>query len=125
MGAQASRHPERSEGSQTARLRFFAVCAAQNDGGTLRFVACSNAYASSRSFGSLQAMPVKLTPYGVGLASKPAGNAGVGAFGTNANGTMTVGYPGLAAMPAPLAAGNSIASRRSAFITSSMPCVPP
>ncbi len=36
-------------------------------------------------------MPVKLTPYGDGFASKPAGNAGVGAFGTSANGTITVG----------------------------------
>jgi hypothetical protein len=34
---------------------------------------------------------VKLTPYGAGLASKPAGNAGFGSFGTNANGTMTLG----------------------------------
>ena len=33
-------------------------------GGTRRRVACSNAYASSISRGSLQAMPVKLTPYG-------------------------------------------------------------
>jgi len=62
-----------------------------NGGGTRFFVACSNAYASSISFGSLHAIPVKLTPYGVGLALKPAGNAGAGAFGTNANGTMTVG----------------------------------
>ena len=31
-------------------------------GGTLRFVACSKAYANSRSRGSLQAPPVKLTP---------------------------------------------------------------
>ena len=54
-------------------------------------MACSNAYASSSSFGSLQAMPVKLTPNGPGFALKPAGNAGVGAFGTSAKGTITVG----------------------------------
>src|SRR5262245_28378962 len=33
-------------------------------GGTRFLVACSNAYASSIRRGSLQAMPVKLTPYG-------------------------------------------------------------
>ena len=60
-------------------------------GGTLFFVACSNAYARRISVGSLQAMPVKLTPYGAGLALKSSGNAVVGAFGTNANGTITVG----------------------------------
>ena len=60
-------------------------------GGTRFFVACSNAYASSISRGSLHAMPVKLTPNGAGFASKPSGNGGVGAFGTSANGTMTVG----------------------------------
>jgi len=32
------------------------------DGGTRFFVACSNAYASSISRGSLHPMPVKLTP---------------------------------------------------------------
>jgi hypothetical protein len=36
-------------------------------------------------------MPVKLTPYGAGFALNPSGNAGVGAFGMVANGTMTVG----------------------------------
>ncbi len=86
-------------------------------------VACSNEYASSMSRGSLQAMPVKLTPIGPGLASKPSGNGGVGVFGINANGTMTVGWPGLAAMAAPLAPGNKRASRRWAFMISSMPCV--
>lgn len=60
-------------------------------GGTRFFVACSNAYASSRSRGSLQAIPVKLAPNGPGFASKPAGNAGVGSFGTSAYGTITVG----------------------------------
>ena len=39
------------------------------------FVACSNAYASSISFGSLHAVPVKLTLYGAGFGSNPAGNA--------------------------------------------------
>src|SRR5437762_14077880 len=87
-----------------------------NGGGTRFFVACSNAYASSISFGSLHAIPVKLTPKGDGFASKPAGNAGVGAFATSAYGTMTVGYPGFAAIAAPLAPGNRIASRRSAFM---------
>ena len=62
-----------------------------DEGGTRRFVACSNANASPRSRGSLHAVPVKLTPYGAGLASKPWGKGGVGAFGTTANGTMTVG----------------------------------
>ena len=61
------------------------------NGATLFFVACSNAYASLRSVGSLHAMPVKLTPNGDGCASNPAGNAGVGAFGTRPNGTITVG----------------------------------
>ena len=61
------------------------------NGATRFFVACSNAYASASSVGSLHAMPVKLTPNGVGFALKPSGNAGVGAFGTIANGTITVG----------------------------------
>ncbi len=47
--------------------------------------------ASSRSLGSLQALPVKLTPKGPAWRRSPAGNAGVGAFGTSANGTITVG----------------------------------
>ena len=55
-------------------------------------------------------MPVKLTPYGAGRALNPSGNPGVGAFGTVPNGTITVGYPGLAAMAAPLAPGKSSAS---------------
>ena len=37
---------------------------------------------------SLHAVPVKLTPKGAGLASKPEGAA---AFGTIPNGTITVG----------------------------------
>ena len=79
-------------------------------GGVRRFVACSKAYARPRSFGSLQATPVKLTPKGEGSALKPAGSMGVGAFGTLPNGTITVGYPGLAAIAAPVAPGNTIAS---------------
>ena len=43
------------------------------------------------SRGSAQAMPVKLTPNGAGFASNQAGNAGVGAFGTSPNATITVG----------------------------------
>ena len=42
-------------------------------GGTRFFDACSNAYASSISRGSLHAMPVKLTPYGAGASVKPSG----------------------------------------------------
>ena len=40
--------------------------------------------------GSLQAIPVKLTPNGAGFALKPSGKAGVGVFGTKPNGTMIV-----------------------------------
>ena len=40
------------------------------------------------SRGSLHALPVKLTPNGVGRASKPGGAS---RFGTVANGTITVG----------------------------------
>src|SRR6266481_1258050 len=65
-----------------------------NPGGTRRFVACSNAYPSSIRRGSLQAIPVKLTPNGPGLASNPSGNGGVAEFGTIPNGTTRVGYPG-------------------------------
>ena len=53
------------------------------------FRLCSKAYASAIRRGSLQAMPVKLTPNGPGLAAKPSGKDV--AFGTIANGTMTVG----------------------------------
>src|SRR5437899_11958769 len=60
-------------------------------GGTRRFVACSNAKASSRRRGSLHGIPVKLTPWGAGFAAKFSGNGGVGAFGNKPNGTMTVG----------------------------------
>ena len=55
------RPPEKSYGNSGGGMRFF--------------VACSNAYASSISFGSLHAVPVKLTLNGCGLGSKPAGNA--------------------------------------------------
>jgi len=62
-----------------------------NSGGGIRFfVACSNAYASSISFGSLHAPPVKLTPYGIGRAPKLSRSGGVGALGIVPNGTMTV-----------------------------------
>src|SRR5678816_4282126 len=51
----------------------------RNPGGGVRFlVACSNAYASCSSFGSLHADPVNPTPYGCGFGSKPAGSAGGG-----------------------------------------------
>ena len=58
------------------------------------FVACSNANASATSFGSLHAVPVKLTLNGSGFGSNPAGNAFApvpGGTGTNAHGTVTVG----------------------------------
>ena len=42
-------------------------------GGTRRLVACSKAKASSMSFGSLHAPPVKLTPKGDGFGLKPSG----------------------------------------------------
>src|SRR5712671_223398 len=66
-------------------------------GGTRRLVACSKAKASSSRRGSLQAIPVKLTPKGEGFASNPAGKGGVGESGTIPKGTITVGYPGFAA----------------------------
>ena len=66
-----------------------------NNGGGMRFfVACSNAYASSISFGSLHAVPVKLTLNGAGFGSKPAGNALApvpAGTGTKPYGTVTVG----------------------------------
>src|SRR5215472_13710517 len=80
-------------------------------GTTLFLVACSNPYASSNNLPSLHAIPVNATPKGCGFASKPGGNGGFGAFGTIPNGTITVGYPGFAAMAAPLAPGNNRASR--------------
>ena len=66
-----------------------------NDGGGTRFfVACSNAYASSISFGSLHAVPVNVTLYGDGFGSNPAGNVvgpWPGGTGTKPNGTVTDG----------------------------------
>lgn len=56
-----------------------------------RFVACSKAYASAMSRGSLHERPVKLTPKGAGLAANASGKGGLGAFGTRPNGTITVG----------------------------------
>ena len=58
------------------------------------FVACSNANASSINFGSLHAVPVKLTLNGTGLGSNPAGNALApvpAGTGTKPYGTVTVG----------------------------------
>jgi hypothetical protein len=52
-------------------------------GGIRLFVAGSN--------GSLQAIPEKLIPYGIGLALKLSGRDGVSTFGTMPNGTITVG----------------------------------
>lgn len=63
-----------------------------NNGGGIRlFVACSNAYPSFSRVGSLQAIPVKLTPSGADFASNFSGKAGSGAFGTSPKGTITVG----------------------------------
>jgi len=81
-------------------------------------VACSNAYPSLISVGSLQAIPLKLMPNGCGFASNPSGNGGFGAFGTMPKGTITVGYPGRAATEAPYGPGKRMASRLFAFITS-------
>src|SRR5712691_2787120 len=67
-------------------------------GGTRRFVACSKAYPISINRGSLQAIPVKLTPNGLGFALNPDGKGSFGAFGAIPNGTISVGYPGFAAM---------------------------
>src|SRR5262245_9382642 len=98
-----------------------------NNGGVDRFlVACSNAYANSISFGSLHAVPVKLTLNGAGRGSKPSGKA-VGPVptgtGTNPYGTVTVGYPGRAPIPALDTPGKSSASRRLAFNAASIPFV--
>src|SRR5579884_2593254 len=97
-------------------------------GGDFRLcVACSNAYASSISLGSAHAIPVNVTLYGAGRGSKPDGNAfapvGIGTA-SNAYGTVTLGYPGFAAIPALLTDGKSSASRRLFFIAASMPLVP-
>src|SRR5262249_28578549 len=101
-----------------------AACAADRSygadgGGMRRFVACSNAYASSISRGSLQAKPVKLTPNGAGFAPKVSGNGGAGAsgaFGVKPNGTMTVGGPGVAGAAAPRGAGDKKAAGRRFFL---------
>src|SRR5439155_24969319 len=75
----------------TCDLRLETCDYGAPSGATRRFVACSNANASSSRRPSLHAIPVKLTPYGAGFALKPSGNAGVGALGIMPNGTMTVG----------------------------------
>ena len=63
----------------------------QDEGGVRFLVACSKAYASSIKCGSLQAVPVKLTPKGAGMALNQSGNGGFGSCRTMPNGTMTVG----------------------------------
>ena len=66
-----------------------------NPGGGVRFfVACSKANASVISFGSLHAVPVKLTPNGAGFGSNPAGKALApvpAGIGSSAYGTVIVG----------------------------------
>src|SRR5262249_57246384 len=96
-----------------------AACAADrgygaDGGGMRRFVACSNAYASSISRGSLQAKPVKLTPNGAGFAPKVSGNGGgggSGAVGGKPDGPETGGEAGLPAVAAPLGAGEKRGAR--------------
>ena len=77
------------------------------------------------SRGSLQAMPVKLTPKGAGFASKPSGKGpGVGRVGHRARtGRSRSDSRAWPRSPPPLPPGNSSASRLCAFITSSMPWV--
>jgi Protein of unknown function (DUF2813)/Overcoming lysogenization defect protein-like, TOPRIM domain len=60
-------------------------------GATRRLLACSKAYARAMRRGSAQALAVKVTPNGAGLALKPSGSGGVGALGTMPNGTATIG----------------------------------
>ena len=60
-------------------------------GAIRRRVACSNAYASSISRGSLHAIPAKLTPKGRGFGSNPSGIGGLPANSSRPNGTITVG----------------------------------
>ena len=111
---------------QADEVQVHDRCASDRYGapeGASRFrVACSKAYAIARSLGSLQAVPVKLTPKGCNRGANASGNGIVAPFGTMPNGTITVGYPGRAASADPLEPGNKSASSRSRFITSSMPC---
>ena len=72
--------------SQAICLHYGALA-----GATRRLVACSKAYPNSINRGSLQAMPVKLTPNGLGFALNPDGNVSFGAFWAIPNGTITVG----------------------------------
>ena len=78
------------------------------------------------SLGSVHAVPVKLTPKGAGLGLKPAGKAVTpvtATTGTNANGTVTVGYPGRAPILALVTPGKSNASSRLALSAASTPVV--
>lgn len=96
-----------------------------NDGGgARRLVARSKLYASSISLGSLHAVPVKDTPKGAGFATNPGGNGTMGAFGTIPYGTITVGYPALAARAATLEPGKTSTSRLYFFKTASIPSSP-
>src|SRR5260370_29892363 len=101
--------PDPRRGWRIPRQRSLATHGA-DAGGTRRFVACSKPYASSIRRGSLHAVPVKLTPNGAGFASNPSGNGGFGSFRTRPNGTITLGYPRLASMGAPVPPGNSTPS---------------
>jgi hypothetical protein len=57
-------------------VESLAVGTQGNNGGLTRFlVACSNAYASAISFGSVHFVPVRLTPKGAGRGSNPSGKA--------------------------------------------------
>src|SRR5262249_36007952 len=91
--ARPPRHSRSDQSSRALRARD-DFSHGKSGGAILFFVACSNANASAISFGSLHAVPVKLTLNGVGLGSKPAGNA-VGPLpagtGTKPYGTVTVG----------------------------------
>ena len=61
-GAPRSARARRKSGNSFAVGREVFLAYGIPGGGTRRFVACSNAYASAISCGSLHAPPVKLTP---------------------------------------------------------------
>src|SRR5258707_5252757 len=97
----ASQTAEKNSQSDALERALDGPCVAiygVDEGGTRFFVACSNAYASSISRGSLQDAPVKPTPNGPGFASNPAGNGGLGPFCTTAKRSTTIGAPVHAAM---------------------------